>query len=46
MNGIGELESQKSEYRDTSALSPPWTTAVVFLLIVFLAMMVKISLSG
>ena len=46
MNEAGEVEPKKSGYHDASPLSPPWTTAVVFLLVVFFAMLMKISLSG
>ena len=41
-----EPESKKRTIWDTSPLSPPWTGAVVFLLIVFFVMLMKISLSG
>ncbi len=46
MNKVGNREFENSGYENTSVLSPPWTTAVVFLLIVFSVMLIKISLIG
>ena len=46
MSRVGDSNSKRSIYGDASPLSPPWTTAVVFLLIVFFVMLVKISFSG
>ena len=46
MTRVGNSNSKKSVYGDASPLSPPWTTAVVFLLIVFFVMLLKISISG
>ena len=41
-----EPESKKPGFWDTSPLSPPWTAAAVFLLIVFGTVLVLNSLSA
>lgn len=41
-----EPESKKRTIWDISPLSPPWTTAAVFVLIVLFTVLMKIGLSG
>ncbi len=45
MGKVEETGSKKPGFWDTSPLSAPWTIAVVFLLIVFLGVALKIILS-
>ena len=46
MSKVEESESKKSGLWDTSPLSPQWTIAVVFLLIVFFTVLMKIGMSA
>ena len=44
MSKVEESESKKPGFWDVSPISPPWTIAAVFLLIIFCVVLLKISL--
>ncbi len=46
MGKVGESESEKTGFWDKSPLSTPWTIAVVFLLIVFFFVAVKVNFAA
>ena len=46
MSKVEDPESKKLGLWDTSPLSPQWTIAVVFLLIVFFTVLMKLGLSA
>ena len=46
MSKVEDSESKKPSIWDTSPLSPPWTVAAVFVLIVFFTVLMKVGLSG
>ena len=46
MSKVEESESKKFGFWDISPLSPPWTIAAVFVLIVFFTVLMKIGLSA
>ncbi len=46
MSKIEESDSEKSGFWDKSPLSPPWTIAAVFVLIVFFTVLMKVGLTA
>ena len=46
MSKVEQSESKKPGFWDVSPLSPPWTIAAVFVLIVFFTVLMKVGLSA